>query len=88
MNKQSTKHSLLKLKIIKTWKWLQNWEQSKRKSVQAYGSLIVHDTFEAHEIENVKAVFANANTHLALIPGRLTSVLQSLVFHDFTVTEH
>lgn len=33
---------------------------------------------------NMKAVFANANTNLALIPGRLTSVLQSLVFHDFS----
>ena len=39
--------------IIKTWKWFQNWEQSNRKSVQAYGSLIVYDTYEAHETEKL-----------------------------------
>ena len=44
--------------------WLQNWEQSKQKSVQAHGSLIVYDTFEPHETGNVKAVFANANTNI------------------------
>ena len=37
--------------------------------------LLVYDTFEAHVTENVKVVFAEENSTLALIPCRLTSVL-------------
>ena len=42
--------------------------------------LLVYDTFEAHVTENVKAVFAKENSNLALIPHRLTSVLEPIVF--------
>lgn len=37
-------------------------------------------TFEAHLTKSVEAVFAKENTNLALISGRLTSVLQPTVF--------
>ena len=36
--------------------------------------------FEPHVTENVKAVFAKENTNLVPVAGRLTSVLQPLLF--------
>lgn len=65
--------------------------------------LFMYETFKAHLIENVKALFAKGDTNLAVISGRFTSVLQPLVFHekrnswiqmmadcihDFTVIDH
>ena len=45
------------------------------------GCLLVYDTFEAHMTESLKAVLAKENTnYLALIPDRLTFVLQPLMF--------
>ena len=41
-------------------------------------SLLVYDAFEAHVTDPVKASFKRENTELAVIPGRLTSVLQPL----------
>jgi len=38
----------------------------------------VLDSFEAHETEQVKRLLKSENTDLAIIPGRLTSVLQPL----------
>mgnify|MGYP006973600613 CR=1 FL=1 len=43
-------------------------------------SLLVHDTFQAYMTEHVKAVFTKEDSHLALIPGRLTTVLKHLGF--------
>ena len=58
---------------------------------------------EALPTKSVKEVFAKKSTNFALVPGRLTSVLQPLLFlekrnsrmqwmadgiHDFTVTDH
>ena len=41
-------------------------------------SLLVYDTFEAHETDSVKSSFKCENTDLAMIPGGLTSILQPL----------
>jgi len=46
-----------------------------------HGCLLVYDTFEAHMTESLKAVLAKEDTnYLALIPDRLTFVLQPLMF--------
>jgi len=44
--------------------------------------MLVYDSFEGHVTENVKVVFAkeNSNNYLALLPHRLTRVLQPIVF--------
>lgn len=41
-------------------------------------SLLVCDAFEAQVTKNMKTVLARENTNLAVIPGRLTSILQLL----------
>ena len=41
-------------------------------------SLLVYDAFEAHVTDRVKALLKREKTDLAVIPGRLTSILQPL----------
>ena len=56
---------------MKTWKWLQNQEQSKHKIgitmcyVVAWGEVeacLFYAAFEAHMTENMKVVFSKENT--------------------------
>ena len=61
----------MKVWIEKVWRaWICG--PGRRKS------LLVYDSFEAHVTDTVKASFKCENTKLAVIPGRLTSLLQPL----------
>ena len=59
--------------MIKVWRWHGGLGRS----------LLVYNAFEAHVTERVKALLKREKTDLAMIPGRLTSILQPLdVFKD------
>lgn len=47
---------------------------------QDEGACLFMAQFEPHVTENMKAVFAKENTSLVPVAGRLTSVLQPLLF--------
>ena len=57
--------------------WINNvWsERSESGNPQ---SLLILDSFRGHTVDPVKHEFRRNNTHLAVIPGGLTSKLQSL----------
>lgn len=50
---------------------------------QDEGACLFIAQFEPHVTENVKAVFAKENTNLVPVAGRLTSVLQPLLFLEW-----
>ena len=57
--------------------WINNvW--NKRSELVKPQSLLVLDSFRGHLVDSVKYLFKEDNTHLAVIPGGLTSRLQPL----------
>jgi len=57
--------------------WINNvW--TRRSEVAKPESLLVLDSFRGHLMDSVKFHFKENNTHLAVIPGGLTSKLQPL----------
>ena len=58
----------MKVWIDKVWRWHGGLGRS----------LLVYDAFEAHVTDRVKALLKREKTDLAVIPGRLTSILQPL----------
>ena len=59
----------MKVWIDKVWRW---------QFGGLMKSLLVYDAFEAHVTDRVKALFKRERTDLAVIPGRLMSILQPL----------
>ena len=59
----------MKIWIDKVWRW---------QFGGLMKSLLVYDAFEAHVTDRVKALFKRERTDLAVIPGRLMSILQPL----------
>ena len=63
---------------------MDGWIQIKWKSWCAWigglgrRSLLVYDAFKAHTTDSVKSLLKRENTDLAVIPGGLTSILDSL----------
>jgi len=58
--------------------WVQKVWRARHGGLGRRRSLLVHDVFEAHITESVKAAFVRENTNLAVIRGGLTSILQPL----------
>ena len=58
--------------------WIEKVWRARLGGLGRRRSLLVYDAFAAHVTESLKAAFARENTNLAVIPGRLTSILQPL----------
>lgn len=58
--------------------WIEKVWRCRIGGLSRRRSLLVLDSFEAHKTEQVKRLLKSENTDLAIIPGRLTSVLQPL----------
>ena len=57
--------------------WISNvW--SERSKLESPQSLLILDSFRGHTVDPIKYEFRRNNTHLAVIPGGLTSKLQPL----------
>ena len=60
--------------------WIEKVWRARIRGLTRRMSLLVFDSFEAHKTKLVKRSLKSENTNVSVIPGGLTSVLQSLDF--------
>ena len=58
--------------------WLKTVWMKRKGGLEKQRSMLVLDAFRCHTTDNVKSKLKRSNTHLVVIPGGITSILQPM----------